>query len=429
MTLNALTQHDQAPTPATVSVEAQAEKELGAFFRGELPPPEAPPTPVTPPVTEPQPAPQAPAVVQPPLESGAPTPSVQVGQPSVSPPLAVPEDPVETKVKEIFGTDPKRAAEAILATNNRAAAMASKLKELGLDPKTLLPVVSTAPPAQAPPAPPVVVDPKAVDAEITHRLDNDPAFVSLVQAWITSDSHLKELSSQKASLASEVAKINMALSIPEIQADEFKRDQYASQLSQKEQALLRLQLDESITEAKQERLNAAASRFTEKYRSEVAQDFRSEATQRQNEAELAQYQQDLYAQYSTSWPLAVEKAIADVKIPVELVEDFKEDAKVAALAHLQNTEAPIDDVYAFVGARAKVMMDRMDRFHRMQSATYGAQAAARTAVATASTPSSIPSPTVLNPTPATGRPQLADAAFERALENEANLIARQMGLW
>jgi len=428
MTLNELTQHDKAPTPATVSVEAQAEKELGAFFRGELPPPEAPP--VAEPVTV-SPAPPPVQVAPTTPESGAPTPTAPAGEPSVSlaPPVQV-EDPVEKKVQEIFGTDPKRAAEAILATNNRAAAMAGKLKELGLDPKTLQPLPqATVTAAQAPPAPPAPVDPKAIDAEISARLDNDPAFVSLVQTWITGDAHLKEISTQKASLASEVAKINLALSIPEIQADEFKRDQYALQLSQKEQTLLRLQLDESITEAKQERLNAAASRFTEKYRSEVAQDFKSEATQRQNEADLAQYQQELYAQYSTSWPLAVEKAIADVKIPTELVEDFKEDAKVAALAHLQNTDSPIDDVYAFVGARAKVMMDRMDKFHRMQSATYGAQAAARTAVATASTPSLIPSPTVPNPPPTPGRPQLADAAFERALENEANLIARQMGLW
>ncbi|MGH9429715.1 MAG: hypothetical protein ACRD2L_25805, partial [Terriglobia bacterium] len=354
-------------------------------------------------------------------ESGAPTPAPAPVQPEAP---KAPEDPVETKVRQIFGDDPRRAAEAILATNNRAAAMATKLREMGLDPKTLQPLAQAQPPVQAPPALLALPDPKVIVSETNRLLDNDPAFVSLVQTWVQGDTRAKAIASERSLIQDEVKQLNYALKIPEIASDDYKKDQYASQLATKEQTLLKLSLEESIIEAKQERLNAAASRFTERARNAVTQHFQTESQARAEEAELAQYQEELYAQYSTSWPLAVEKAIADAKIPAELVEDFREDAKIAALAHIQNTDAAIDDLYQFVGKRAQGMMDRLDRFHRMQSATYGAQATARTAVAsTPSTPVPPSSPT--QPTPF--HPSLA--SFEKSLEAEAALIGKQMGLW
>ncbi|MGH7273536.1 MAG: major capsid protein, partial [Nitrospiria bacterium] len=72
MTLNDSTQQDQVSTSATVSVEAAAEKELGAFFRGELAPE---PTPAPTPAPASPEAPQPPVVTALPAESGAPTPA------------------------------------------------------------------------------------------------------------------------------------------------------------------------------------------------------------------------------------------------------------------------------------------------------------------------------------------------------------------
>jgi hypothetical protein len=304
--------------------------------------------------------------------------------------------------------------------------MATKLKELGLDPRTLQPLSVTQPlPVQVPPAP-APVDTKTIEAETTRLLDNDPAFVSLVQTWMQGDTKLKEIATSRTSVEDEIKRFNYALSIPEIKDDDYKRDQYSTQIAQKEQTLLKLQLEESIIEAKQERLNAAASRFTEKARTAVQQHYQSETEKRQEEADLAQYQQDLYAQYSTSWPLAIEKAAADAKIPAELLNDFKEEAKVAALAHLQDTDAPIENIYQFVAKRAQVMMDRMDRFHRMQSATYGNLAATRTAIAT----STIPTPPVApQPSTSASPSSTSTVSFERALEIESALVAKQMGLW
>ena len=275
-------QQDLASNPGTVSVEATAEKELGAFFRGELAP-EAPAPAPTPAAPEPSVAPQPQEATPPPAVPGAPTPAPAEGQPSVTPPSVV-EDPVEKKVREIFGADPKQAAEAILATNNRAAAMANKLKDLGLDPRTLQPLPSTSLQQPVPPTVVPQVDPKAIETEINTRLDNDPAFASLVQSWVQGDNRIKQIDASESALNSEIAKINLALTIPEIQADDFKRDQYAQQLASKEQALLRTQLEKSIVEAKLERLNTSAARYTEKYRSEVQSAFQQQAEARQAEA-------------------------------------------------------------------------------------------------------------------------------------------------
>lgn len=418
-----LTTQGSTSTPSTTSVELAAERELGALLRGDSSPAPAESTPA------PEPAPQPASATPATADSGAPT--TPVAEPTLQPPLVtapVVEDPVEKKVRDIFGDDPKRAAEAILATNNRAAAMAGKLKELGLDPRTLQPLPMVQPPVQEPPAP-TTLDPRAIETETARLLDNDPAFVSLVQTWMQGDSRIKEIASSKSTLTSDMQKIAFAMEIPEIKSDDYKRDQYASQLAQKEQTLLKLQLEEGIIEAKQERLNSAAARFSDRARGVVQQHFQQEVQSRQEEADLAQFQRESYAEYTTTWPLALEKAIADAKIPPELVQDFKEDAKVAALAHLQDTDTAIDNLYSFVGNRAKVMMERLDRFHRMQSATYGAQAAVRTALATGTPPPSSSPPTAVPQpsTPASSPSSLA--SFERQLEIESAQIAAQMGLW
>jgi hypothetical protein len=241
-----------------------------------------------------------------------------------------------------------------------------------------------------------------------------------------SDSRRKAISSEAFNLEREVQKISLALELPQVKADQFAADQYAQDLQNKRTALLQLKLEDNVLEAKQERLNSTAARFTERARTAVSQHYAAESQKQREEVELAQYQREAYAEYSTSWPLALDRAVADAKVPTELVEDFKEDAKMAALAFLQNSDRPIEDVYAFTANRAKVLMDRLDRFHRMQSASYGAQAAARSSLATVSTPA-IASPSTVPSTPYVAPTSLA--SHERALEQEAALVAKQLGLF
>jgi hypothetical protein len=112
-----------------------------------------------------------------------------------------------------------------------------------------------------------------------------------------------------------------------------------------------------------------------------------------------------------------------MKIPQDLVEDFKEETRLAGLAFLaKETNGPINDIFGFVNTRAKTLMDRYDRYHRSQSAAYGALAQARTATATATgtTPPLAP----VAETPRTNYPGLLQA--QNDLEKEAAVIWKQM---
>jgi hypothetical protein len=306
--------------------------------------------------------------------------------------------------------------------------MATKLREMGIDPQTMQPLPQAATLQQEPPAPePQPIDEKVIESETNRLLDSDPNFVNLVRAWMADDASLKELAGKRDALEQERSKAELALSLPEVTADEFKRDQYATILQTAENKLLSLDLKESLLKSNQDRLNQTAARYTERARATVQFHLQSQARSRADEAELAAYQKQMYAEYSTSWPLALERAIVDAKIPAELAQDFKEEAKMAALMYIQANDAPIDNVYSFVAQRAQMFNDRNDRAHRIQSAIYGAQAAARTALATGS-PTAPSAPVAANPSPTSPvYPTLAQ--HEKALEDEARLVAKELGLF
>jgi hypothetical protein len=334
-------------------------------------------------------------------------------------------DPAEQKVRQIFGADSKAAAEAILATNNRASQMASKLREMGIDPRTMQPLV-TAPPTVEPP-PPAAVDPNVIENDARQMLRSDPTFESYVQAWSLNDQRLGEIGAAKGQLSDSVKQAELALKIPEVLADDFKADKYKEDLRSARTELLNLKLEESILRGEQVRINDLAGKMVQQARQAVYQQHEGRLNEQREKVELSRLESEYYAEYATAWPLAIENAVKNHKVPAELVEDFKDEAKAAALAYLQQNDGALEDLHAFADERARVLMDRLDRFHRMQSATYGAQAAARTAAATATPASPPPS----SPTPQTTTPQAPRSlnSYERELEAEAALVARQMGLF
>ena len=412
---------------STGAASSAAEAELGALLAGtpdivaEAPAIDAAPvTPEAPPAAPDganvQAAPEAPLTPAAP-EGGANTPGA-----STSPtPL---EDPAVKKALGIYGDDPVAAAKGFLETNTRNAQLAQKIRELGYDPKTLQPL----PQEQRPQAEqtldePVRLEENTVNAGISQLLNQDPDFNKLVTAYEVNHTRISQLEAEGKALDDKIARANFALSIPEIKADTFKVDEYQRELAQAKAERLQLQLEGSILEGKQERLNASARARSEAARSAVVQHYTSQEQTRREEAQLATAQLQARAELATSWPLAIERAIRDAKIPQDLVEDFKEETRLAGLAHLAKEDnGPINDIFGFVNSRARTLMDRYDRYHRSQSAAYGALAQARTAVGTASAPLQTAQPVAETPRP--NYPSLLQA--QNDLEKEAAVAWKQM---
>jgi hypothetical protein len=214
-------------------------------------------------------------------------------------------------------------------------------------------------------------------------------------------------------------KARVALDMPEIKADSFKVDQWEAKLERKSAELLRLQLEQSILEGKQERLNVSARERANLARDTALRSWDEQAREQQEEFELAQSRVQIRAEMATAWPLAIERAAKENKVPAELFEDFKEETKLAGLAQLADESRPITDPYAFAAARAKQLMDRYDRYHRTRAAEYGKQAAARTATV-AATPASTAAPS----SQPSNRP-MTMAEAEKALEADASLAWTQ----
>lgn len=405
------------------AAEAAAERELGSLLSGVT---EVVPDGV---VTETAPAEAAPAATPEAAPAGT---NVQVAAP-VTPPApegikpegtstSLPEDPAVKKALGIYGDDPVAAAKGFLETNTRNAQMAAVLKQLGYDTKTLQPLPQEArPQVEQPPQAPVDLDETTINASISQLLNNDPNYSQLVTAYEANYTRLGQIGGESKALDDKIARANFALSIPEIKADTFKVDEYARELAQARSEKLQLSLEASILEGKQERLNGHARARSEAARTAVVQHYTQQANTQREEVQLATAQLEARAELATSWPLAVDRAIKDHNIPQDLVEDFKEETKLAGRAFLaQENSGPISDVYGFVGARAKTLMDRYDRYHRSKSAEYGQQAATRTAAVTASTPALAPTETRAP----RQIPSLMQAQLD--LEKDADLAWKQM---
>jgi hypothetical protein len=399
------------PVPGAAEVEAAAERELGQAlqeFKEGLAAPEAQ-------QTEAAPQPASTPTVPPDGTNAQEAPKVE-GQPPAGPAEAgtLEESPAFQKALEIYGGDHEAAAKGFLETNTRNAQIAARLRELGIDPKTLQPYpqpVEQTPPVAQP------LNEKAVQGEVNRLLDADPNFGRLVQAYSQNDGELRSLVEKVGKIEDEIRTATLALSIPEIKADSFKADQYEAQIARKQTELLQLQLKQSLLEGKQEALGRKANELAAAARQTTLQTYQEYIRTQQEEVELNNYYHQERAKFETSWPIAIEKAIKDFKVPPEEVEDFKEDVRLAGLAHLARTDEgdpkSIPDPFRFAAERAKVLMDRLDRYHRTRSAEYGKQAATRSAVVGAGVP-------VPQAQPAAGSPQpLSMADAERALEADA----------
>lgn len=397
------------------AAEAAAERELGDLFSG-APAPENVPQETTPaPAVAAEPPPAAPAdgaTVAGPEAPGdvAPTgtPQPVVGS---TPPADVLSNPAFKKALEIYGGDPEAAAKGFLDTNTRNAKMAGILRSLGYDPKTLEPVAAS-PASQAAPAQVPVPTEQVVTQEINRILDADPQFNQLVSQYKANDDRLGQIKTENTAIETKIARATLALSLPEIKADAYKVDEYLKDLANARNEKLQLQLEASILEGKQERLDSLARVRSETARKVVTEYYENESRKVAEEKDLANTKAQLYAEMSTAWPLAIEKAIKTLNVPADLIEDFKEEVRKEGLVYLAQEENDIiRDIYGFVAERGKSYMDKYDRYHRARAADYGKLAQQRTVAAA---PAVAPSPTQT--------PTASEATPKSLIDHEAELL-------
>jgi len=408
--------NDAVLTPDMAQVEASAERELGELLRSGAPasegtaaepPPETQSQPETPPEAQPD---------QTVAAKGEESPSV------TSPPSV--EDESVKRYESMYGGDRVAAAKAALETNTRAAQMATKLRELGFDPKTGQPLSGAVERRTEQTSPPLA-DERTVQGHVNQILDSDPVFSGYVQEFVSNKGLIEGVSKERSEVERSLNQAKFALEIPQVKADPLEVDRYNSHIDRMETKLLQLDLKKSNLEGRQERLDVLATQRANLTKDAVHRELNAVLGEREERAAHESLVSEYRAEFAVAFPNAIDKAIKDFKIPQSEVDDFKADVRARALAAVAlDTSDPIEDVYGFVSSAAKVLMDRYDRYHRGKSAEYAKAAQSRTATATSTAPPA--APVTQSSTPEQHK-SLYD--YEQELAKEAALVAKQMGLF
>jgi hypothetical protein len=270
-------------------------------------------------------------------------------------------------------------------------------------------------PSVAPETPPVAIPEVQLNwAEITAEVDRiateqDDVCRSLTQQWIVNDREIKKASEEIKSKQSRLGYLDSllkdnAIELPELRAEEFK-DERRTLLSEigllKQDAMLRAlqnkELDQSFTQRR-------ALIYDH-----IVKGRQAEAQEQAFTAELQQIEASEFQRLSQAWPGALARAIADNKIPQDLVADFGSYAKQVANAAVSNPDFDFADVDGFVAAVGKGYMERLDRYHRAQAAQYGSLAVARATSPSPAPPPGTPAPVAPNPQTMTPEEAIMDA--------------------
>lgn len=322
------------------------------------PEPEAPPIPATEQTAQPQGEPVA-----------QPEGNIPEGQTTALPDLStLPAD--LKKALELYGGDPAEAAKGFLATNTRNAQMAAKLREAGIDPKTLTPY----PKPIAPEVPVTPVDEVAINERVQGLLAKDADFQRLKNEYVSAQTESEQVAQSLSDIHSRRGELEAYLKHPIIKADSFTAEEYKSELQ--ELALRELTLKTSALHLRSAMrdLNEEAKGMSRTAKKAVSDFLQSQQEQQQNAYEDAQIQAEAEAEWTTAFPVAISQAVAQFKIPAELQGKLVERAQ--AIAYMQ--PGAIDDIHGFVRVVAKQMTDEWDTMHRLKSRDYAQQAIART---------------------------------------------------
>lgn len=294
----------------------------------------------------------------------------------------LPDTPEVRKALEIYGNDPERAAKGFLETNTRNAQMAAKLREVGIDPKTMQPYPKSVEMPE-PDQTPQPINEQEVQGYVKDILGRDSAYGELVNQWQSLEGEKESVVSRLEVIKTEKQEAQIFLKVPAIQQDQFAKDEYQQKLKDLALEEMTLKQQDLYIKSAQRDLNEQARARANAARQSVRSYLQQQAEERYSEARTAAIQAQAEAEWETAFPVAIDIAMKKYQIPSELGQDLVEHAKAFGLAH----EGPIQNIHQFVDGVAKRVYGTVDKFHRLRSAQYGQQAVARSAqpVSTAQT--------------------------------------------
>ena len=224
------------------------------------------------------------------------------------------------------------------------------------------------------PPPEPQVSPEQLNQTVLESLDRDQECKYLAEQYRAASERHQQLQARLTGPEGllrqiEVEKIRLAL--PEVSEDPLRSAETKDRLHELQVEHRLLELESRELRATGQDLNDQFTARAHQFREMALGPLREAAKQAEFNAAVERHYTDL----KNAWPIAVTKAVETLGIPQDLIEDFQEEAKLAARAH----EGVIADPAAFVESRGKRFMESRLKFHRSQSAEYGKQAAARAA--------------------------------------------------
>lgn len=359
-----------AAESALQTIQANAAQEmlnnLAAAESGapaQAPPAQAPPAqpalaPVAP-AAQPVPAPE-PQQAQP---APAPPKTPDQTQPAVPPPAGQPPAPITIdpnslspearRYYEMQGGDINKALEHALRDNNELGKRGVR-EAPWEEPKTA--------------EPPLIADPKAIEAHLTGLLDEDPIAVAKVTEYVTAAQALKELPPLNK-IQADISYFGRRLQEKDILPDE--RDTFREQLREaRELRDQRVEIQRQADEANNAYVERA--RF---YRGRIDEALQAQQQQAETDEKIESHAQ----WFAEAWPQSVHRIAQKHGFTPSQSERLAQRAHQAAFVQTHFKGESVDDIDGFVDKQAVGLKAEWDEVHRELSAVYGQKAVERAA--------------------------------------------------
>jgi hypothetical protein len=306
---------------------------------------------------------------------------------------ALPDTPEFKKALEIYGGDLNRAAQGFLETNTRNAQMAAKLREAGIDPKTLTPYPK---PVEVPTVEQTLQAPDQAQVEgyVKDILGRDAVYGELVNQWQGFEAQKTQVTAALDALATQRQRAQFLIEEPSVIADSFRKEELAQQLREFDLKEVTLQNREMYLSGKQQELNNRASRRSQAAYESVTSSLQKQIEEQAFEQQSATIRAEAEAEWSTAFPVALDMSMKQFNLPTEMAPKLAERVRAYGLMH----DGPIENIHGFVQSVAKGMHEEMDSFHRLKASEYAKAATVRSGlpVSTAPTVAAAASPQKFN---------------------------------
>ncbi len=278
----------------------------------------------------------------------------------------------------------------------------STTAETTLPERTVAPVEAQPVPETSEAAPEIQLDWNKISEEVGERTRMDAACTSLVQQWVQRDQRRGELEKEIVGNQQQLAYLNAKLQDPSLSLSEVDQADIKDSIRSLRFELNTSKQERMILLTEQQQLDQQFKSRRNEISDETASRYRSEAQEQVFSQELKETEERALSEMQRAWPAGLERVAKTHAIPTDFMDDFREEAKVAVQARWAvdpNFTFDASNLDSFLSPVAQRFMQRMDKYHRGQSAIYAQQAAQR-----ASSPSPTLPPGVPPPQPPPSRP-------------------------